>query len=115
MYLGQIVEFAEAQELFEHPCHPYSKALFDASPLANPNLRDRSRIVLTGEIPSAVAPPSGCRFHPRCPYAQDCCKQNQPELNPICHESGHLSACPVHTEKLILNNSIRQQEGEQHV
>jgi oligopeptide/dipeptide ABC transporter ATP-binding protein len=115
MYLGQIVEFAEAQELFEHPCHPYSQALFDASPLPNPNLRDRSRIVLTGEIPSAVAPPVGCRFHPRCPYAQEGCNQNQPELKPVYAESGHLSACPVRTPELIFNHSIRQQEGNQHV
>lgn len=95
MYLGKIVELADTQELFSHPSHPYTKFLLDASPLPDPRLRDRSRLVLSGEMPSAVAPPSGCRFHTRCPYAQPTCRQTEPQLKPIGFTSTHLSACPV--------------------
>mgnify|MGYP000931720388 FL=1 len=95
MYLGRIVELADSNELFNNPAHPYSQALFDASPLPNPRLRNRERIVLKGEIPSATDVPSGCRFHPRCPYAQDSCRINDPLLEPIHKGSNHLSACPV--------------------
>lgn len=95
MYLGKIVEIADAQELFENPAHPYSKILFDASPLPNPKLRNRNRIIVNGEIPSAAAPPSGCRFHPRCPYAIPSCSVEEPELKATAMGSSHLSACPV--------------------
>lgn len=97
MYLGKIVEIADAQELFENPAHPYSKILFDASPLPNPKLRNRNRIIVNGEIPSAAAPPSGCRFHPRCPYAVPACSELEPELKEVSSGSSHLSACPVCT------------------
>ena len=95
MYLGRIVEIAETQELFDNPIHPYTQALFDASPLPAPKLRGRQRIVLKGEIPSAVNPPKGCRFHTRCPYAIESCRINDPELLPIRPGSDHRAACPV--------------------
>lgn len=95
MYLGKIVEIAETHELFENPMHPYTQALFDASPLPAPKLRGRQRIVLKGEIPSAVKPPRGCRFHTRCPYAITSCRIEDPELLPIKPGSEHRSACPV--------------------
>ena len=90
MYLGKLVEVAETDELFEHPAHPYSMALLSAAP--NPNLRRRrERIVLTGEVPSPANPPSGCRFHTRCPYAQPTCKTEEPLLREIA--PGHWAAC----------------------
>lgn len=95
MYLGRIVEIAKTQELFDNPIHPYTQALFDASPLPAPKLRGRQRIVLKGEIPSSVNPPKGCRFHTRCPYAIESCRINDPELLPIEPGSDHMAACPV--------------------
>lgn len=95
MYLGRIVEIADTQELFDNPIHPYTQALFDASPLPAPKLRGRQRIILKGEIPSSVNPPKGCRFHTRCPYAIEACRINDPELLPVKPGSGHLAACPV--------------------
>lgn len=103
MYLGRIVEIAEKQELFENPIHPYTKALFDASPLPAPKLRGRQRIVLKGELPSSVTPPSGCRFHTRCPYAIESCRVNDPELLPIKPGSSHMAACPVLLEEGLRN------------
>ncbi|CRZ35009.1 oligopeptide transport system ATP-binding protein [Herbinix hemicellulosilytica] len=95
MYLGRIVEIADTKELFENPVHPYTKALFDASPLPVPTLRDRKRIILKGEIPSAISPPQGCRFHTRCPYALESCTTNDPMLLPVKPGSSHKVACPV--------------------
>lgn len=95
MYLGRIVEIANTDELFENPIHPYTQALFDAAPLPAPRLRGRDRIVLKGELPSSVNPPSGCRFHTRCPYALESCRVNDPMLLPIRPDSEHLAACPV--------------------
>ncbi len=95
MYLGRIVEIANTQELFDDPIHPYTKALFDASPLPAPKLRGRQRIVLKGEIPSSVNPPKGCRFHTRCPYAIEACGVNDPMLILIRPGSNHKAACPV--------------------
>ncbi len=95
MYLGRIVEIANTQELFDNPVHPYTKALFDASPLPAPKLRGRERIVLKGEIPSSVNPPKGCRFHTRCPYAIPSCEINDPQLIPVKPGSNHMAACPV--------------------
>lgn len=94
MYLGKIVEIADAKELFENPLHPYTKALVDASPIPDPDLRNRSRIVISGEIPSPVNPPSGCRYHPRCPYAKEECKKVDMELQVVESSSNHLCACP---------------------
>ncbi|WP_184088784.1 ABC transporter ATP-binding protein [Anaerocolumna cellulosilytica] len=95
MYLGKIVEIADAAELFTNPVHPYTKALCNAAPIPDPTERSRERIILEGEIPSNTAIPTGCRFHPRCPYRQDVCMNNIPSLHPVVPGSSHLSACPV--------------------
>ncbi len=94
MYLGKIVEIAPARDIFFQPAHPYTKALCDAAPLPDPKERDRDRMVLPGEIPSSVNPPSGCRFHPRCPYAIALCREKEPALagHAGFHDS-HLAAC----------------------
>jgi oligopeptide/dipeptide ABC transporter ATP-binding protein len=90
MYLGRIVEHAPRDILFEHPLHPYTQALLSAIPVPQPGLRQK-RIVLTGEIPSPANPPSGCPFHPRCPLAEDRCRQEQQVLAE--YEKGHWAAC----------------------
>ncbi|MEO3944669.1 oligopeptide/dipeptide ABC transporter ATP-binding protein [Gorillibacterium sp. CAU 1737] len=90
MYLGRIVEEASTDELFQHQRHPYTRALFSAVPDAAHSGR-RDRIVLRGEVPSPVSPPSGCAFHTRCPLATERCKQEVPVLREIA--SGHKAAC----------------------
>lgn len=92
MYLGTMVELAESYELNRHPIHPYTKTLLSAVPVPDPQLsRTRQRIVLEGDIPSPMNPPKGCRFHTRCPYATEKCKQSVPEFKE--HEPGHWAAC----------------------
>jgi peptide/nickel transport system ATP-binding protein/oligopeptide transport system ATP-binding protein len=90
MYLGRIVEFATAEQLYQQPCHPYTEALLNAVPIPDPQ-RVREHQLLSGEIPSPINPPSGCHFHPRCPYAQDICRKEYPPLT--AHNEGHQSAC----------------------
>jgi oligopeptide/dipeptide ABC transporter ATP-binding protein len=90
MYLGKIVELAPTPELYKRPIHPYSFALFSAIPVPDPTLK-RRRVVLTGEVPSPVNPPSGCRFHPRCEYASEACRTKEPQLIDLGNE--HLVAC----------------------
>jgi oligopeptide transport system ATP-binding protein len=92
MYLGRIVELADADELFSNPQHPYTEALLSAVPIPNPELR-RERIILPGDVPSPVNPPSGCRFHTRCLYAQPSCRVEEPAFEDI--GNGHFVACPV--------------------
>ena len=90
MYLGKIVELAPRKELFRNPLHPYTQALMSAIPIPKPNL-ERERIILQGEVPSPQNPPSGCRFHPRCPVAIDKCSRMDPEF--IDAKAGHWVAC----------------------
>lgn len=91
MYMGKIVEVAEKKELFDEPQHPYTKALLSAVPIPDPKRRDRDRIILTGEIPSSLAPPVGCRFHTRCPVVMEKCKKMEPSLLPT--SSNRMTAC----------------------
>ena len=92
MYLGKIVEVAATEDLHEHTRHPYTRALLSAVPVADPDaLVGRERVVLRGDLPSPAAPPSGCRFHPRCPKAQERCLTDDPELAE--HAPGHRVAC----------------------
>jgi len=92
MYLGVIVELGERNELYENPLHPYSQALLSAVPIPNPKKdRARQRIILTGDVPSPVNPPSGCRFHPRCPIAKEHCSKVIPEWREISPD--HWVAC----------------------
>ena len=93
MYLGNLVETASAAELYREPLHPYTKALLSAIPQPNPTLK-RDRIVLSGDVPSAVNPPSGCRFHTRCPFAMDRCKVEVPL--PRTMGPGHEVACHLY-------------------
>ena len=90
MYLGKMVEATSRENLFRTPLHPYTQALLSAIPVANPR-RKRDRIVLKGEVPSPVNPPSGCRFHPRCPIAKDICKQVEPAFEE--KRPDHFVAC----------------------
>lgn len=95
MYLGKIVEIADAGELFNHPIHPYTQALCNAAPIADPDRAAPTGRLLEGEVASGINPPSGCRFHPRCPHAVDHCRQSEPGINKIAAGSRHLVACPV--------------------
>lgn len=88
MYLGKIVEIGTREDIFKHPKHPYTKALLSAIPMVG---KKKERILLNGDIPSPVNPPSGCRFRTRCPYATDRCRQEAPEL--LCVSGEHKVAC----------------------
>ena len=94
MYLGKIVEWADADRLYHQPIHPYTHALLSAIPVPDPEVKKKKQI-LSGDVPSPVNPPSGCVFHTRCPYAKDYCKDKVPELKPAPGTSGknHLQAC----------------------
>ncbi|ADO73215.1 ABC transporter ATP-binding protein [Stigmatella aurantiaca] len=90
MYLGKIVELAEAAELYRHPRHPYTQALLSAVPVPDPEHR-KKRILLQGDVPSPLAPPPGCAFHPRCPHAFERCRRETPPLYAL--SGGHTAAC----------------------
>ncbi len=92
MYLGKIVEIADKKSIFENPQHPYTRALLSAIPVPNP-VHTRERILLTGDVPSPIDPPSGCRFHTRCPFALEICKTKVPDLK--ISEQNHQVACHI--------------------
>jgi oligopeptide transport system ATP-binding protein len=92
MYLGKIVELTDRDSLYKNPLHPYTKALLSAVPIPDPIVEEkRERIILTGDVPSPVNPPSGCRFHTRCPIVMDKCKQIDPEFRDVSGD--HWVAC----------------------
>jgi oligopeptide/dipeptide ABC transporter ATP-binding protein len=99
MYLGKLVEVSPAEELYDRPIMPYTEALLSAVPVPDPDLSERrERIVLTGDVPSPIDPPAGCRFHPRCRYMTQVCREIEPPLTAF---DGHLSAChhPLNVSK----------------
>lgn len=95
MYLGKIMEVGEGSDLFRSPQHPYTMALTFADPMPDPEIKGSMQSVLEGEVPSAVNPPSGCRFHTRCSFARPSCAEKVPPLTEVGKELSHLSACPV--------------------
>lgn len=96
MYLGKVVEFASTEELYSFSIHPYTEALFSAIEMNAE--RKAKKLVAKGELPSPIAPPPGCRFHPRCPYAEPQCKVEEPALKEV--KRGHFVACPPRTRDL---------------
>jgi oligopeptide/dipeptide ABC transporter ATP-binding protein len=95
MYVGKIVEMAESEALLRHPLHPYTEALVSAVPPADPDIK-LDRIILDGDVPSPANPPAGCVFHPRCRYAKDICRHEEPQLVEV--ESGRFVSCHLATE-----------------
>lgn len=92
MYLGKIVEMGDVNEVFDNPVHPYTKALLSASPIPDPAIeKKRKRIILTGNVPSPIARPSGCFFHPRCPFKMDICEKEYPAMKSV--SSNHQVSC----------------------
>lgn len=95
MYLGGMVEYGLTEDIFRNPLHPYTKALFSAIPIPDPKAK-QNRIVLEGSIPSPANPPKGCKFHTRCPFAKDCCREKVPEQREL--EPGHFVSCHLYDE-----------------
>jgi peptide/nickel transport system ATP-binding protein len=105
MYLGHLVELTTSAELYQKPLHPYTQALLSAIPIPDPDVEDnRKRIVLKGELPSPMNPPSGCVFNTRCPLAVAACKTQKPEWQEV--EDNHFVACHLYNQKIMSNNYI---------
>src|SRR5699024_5066486 len=110
MYLGKIVEIADKKSLFENPQHPYTKSLLSAIPNPNPEVK-RERIILSGDVPSPIDPPTGCRFHTRCPFATEKCVTDVPELRTEDYMSeGHQAAC--HYVEAIQSGDMKPKHQE---
>jgi oligopeptide/dipeptide ABC transporter ATP-binding protein len=113
MYLGRVAESGPGDQVYDHPRHPYSAALLSAAPAADPEAAAaRQRIILTGDVPSPINPPTGCRFHPRCPKAQDLCGTAEPALEAKAGDpSTHLTAChfPVETGEILARAGRREE------
>lgn len=102
MYLGEIVELATSEQLYKNTLHPYSRALLSSVPSMNPRQK-RERVILSGDVPSPVNPPSGCRFHPRCPLAQPICSRERPRESNL---NGHLFRCHVVEAELVKEGKL---------
>jgi oligopeptide/dipeptide ABC transporter ATP-binding protein len=98
MYLGSLVETADKDTLYDRPLHPYTQALLSSVPVPDPSLK-KERIILKGDLPSPVDPPSGCRFHTRCPSCMEICKQHEPVFREV--EPGHEVACHLYDEEML--------------
>jgi oligopeptide transport system ATP-binding protein len=112
MYLGKLVELSPAEELYQRPIMPYTEALLSAVPIPDPDLAaGRERIVLEGDVPSPISPPSGCRFHPRCRYATQVCSDVEPPL--VHYGNGHLAAChhPLNVDQATLQEATVAKES----
>jgi peptide/nickel transport system ATP-binding protein len=103
MYVGKLVEMASTKNLFSSPKHPYTEALMSAIPIPDPRPREK-RILLSGEVANPANPPSGCYFHPRCTYAQDICKTEDPPLEEV--EPKHYAKCHF-AKELNLTGAVR--------
>ena len=95
MFLGKLCELGDTETIYTNPLHPYTRFLLDAIPKADPHQRRKERMLLSGELPSPVEPPSGCRFHTRCPYATEKCRTREPEMRPV---EGRMVACHLYGE-----------------
>jgi oligopeptide/dipeptide ABC transporter ATP-binding protein len=116
MYLGKIAELADKEDLYDTPKHPYTGALLSAVPIADPNIaKQKRRIILEGDVPSPIDPPSGCRFHPRCYKAQDLCSVEEPQLRDMedAQVGGdpHIAACHFPLEARIIESSTESPES----
>jgi len=105
MYLGRIVELAATRALFQNPQHPYTEALLSAVPVPDPTVQ-RKRIILTGDVPSPIDLPKGCRFHTRCPYAFDRCRVEEPLLKEVT--LGHFAACHLRDAPAVTDSSVQR-------
>ena len=100
MYLGKLVEVAPSDDIYDRPLHPYTQALIDAIPVPDPDVKQGTKL-LTGDVPSPIDPPSGCRFHTRCPFATDRCSTEEPELKDV--GGGHCVACHL----VVANEDVK--------
>ena len=96
MYLGQVVELTDKKELYDNPLHPYTEVLLSAIPIPDTEVH-RKKIILTGDVPSPLSPPNGCRFHTRCPKAMECCKTIEPKLHEV--KKGHMVCCHLYNQE----------------